>query len=176
MPGEGLVGPCADAFLIFNHHDPPPIFRRRSALRLVTAVKPSSNMTRQLFILRRTSTAQGRPFAAHPVPAIDVREHLRSRRTLLHPCRRSRAWRGVVPSVRAQVTRDEVHALAFSPIEKMSDVLIIPSIMLRRGQKWNGGYKLIVRLGATANKKERSCPRFLIVEFFGVRGDARSPL
>jgi hypothetical protein len=36
--------------------------------------------------------------------------------------------------------------------------------------KWNGGYKLIVRLGATANKKERSCPRFLIVEFFGVRG------
>lgn len=65
---------------------------------------------------------------------------------------------------------DEVHALAFSPIEKMSDVLIIPSIMLRRGQKWNGGYKLIVRLGATANKKEKSCPRFLIVEFFGVRG------
>src|ERR1700681_2679733 len=39
--------------------------------------------------------------------------------------------------------------------------------------KWNGGYKLIVRLGATANKKERSCPRFLIVEFFGVRGDAK---
>src|SRR5712671_3996739 len=71
---------------------------------------------------------------------------------------------------------DEVHALAFSPIEKMSDVLIIPSIMLRRGQKWNGGYKLIVRLGATANEKERSCPRFLIVEFFGVRGDACSPL
>jgi hypothetical protein len=30
--------------------------------------------------------------------------------------------------------------------------------------KWNGG---IVRLGATANKKESSCPRFLIVEFFG---------
>jgi hypothetical protein len=54
--------------------------------------------------------------------------------------------------------------------------LIIPSIMLRRGQKWNGGYKLIVRLGATANKKERSCPRFLIVEFFGVRGVARGPL
>jgi len=39
--------------------------------------------------------------------------------------------------------------------------------------KWNGGYKLIVRLGATANKKERSCPRFLIFEFFGVRGDAK---
>jgi hypothetical protein len=39
--------------------------------------------------------------------------------------------------------------------------------------KWNGGYKFIVRLGATANKKERSCPRFLIVEFFGVRGDAK---
>ena len=34
--------------------------------------------------------------------------------------------------------------------------------------KWNGGCKLIVRLGATAHKKERSCPRFLIVEFFGV--------
>jgi hypothetical protein len=62
-----------------------------------------------------------------------------------------------------------VVALAFSPIEKMSDVLIIPSIMLRRGQKWNGGYKLIVRLGVTANEKERSCPRLLIVEFFGVR-------
>jgi hypothetical protein len=31
-------------------------------------------------------------------------------------------------------------------------------------------------LGAAANKKERSCPRFLIVEFFGVRGDTRSPL
>src|SRR6266849_1219576 len=42
----------------------------------------------------------------------------------------------VVPSARAQVTLrpDEVHALAFSPIEKMSDVLIIPSIMLRRGR------------------------------------------
>jgi len=26
--------------------------------------------------------------------------------------------------------------------------------------KWNGGCKLIVRLGATAHKKERSCPRF----------------
>jgi hypothetical protein len=53
-----------------------------------------------------------------------------------------------------------VVALAFSPIEKMSDVLIILSIMLRRGQKWNGGHKLIVRLGATANEKERSCQRF----------------
>ena len=63
----------------------------------------------------------------------------------------------------------------FSPIEKMSDVLIIPNIMLRRGRKWNGGYNLIVRLGVTANKKERSCPRFLIVEFFGVRGDAAQP-
>jgi len=58
----------------------------------------------------------------------------------------------------------------------MSDVLIIPSIMLRWRLEWNGGYKLIVRLGATANKKERSCPRFLIVEFFGVRRDTRSPL
>ena len=75
-----------------------------------------------------------------------------------------------------QRSRYEVHALAFSPIEKMSDVLIIPSIMLRRGQKWNGGYRLIVRLGATANEKERSCLRFLIVEFFGVRADACSPL
>jgi hypothetical protein len=64
----------------------------------------------------------------------------------------------------------------FSPIEKMSDVLIIPNIMLRRGRKWNGGYNLIVRLGVTANRKERSCSRFLIVEFFGVRGGARSPL
>ena len=52
----------------------------------------------------------------------------------------------------------------FSPIEKMSEVLIIPNIMLRRGRKSNGGYNLIVRLGVTANKKERSCPRFLIVE------------
>jgi hypothetical protein len=69
------------------------------------------------------------------------------------------------------VRPDEVHALAFSPIEKMSDVLIIPSIMLRRGQKWNGSYKFIVRLSATANKKERSCPRSLIVEFFGVRAE-----
>jgi hypothetical protein len=89
---------------------------------------------------------------------------------------------GVSASHRPQRSRSghlqpvEVHALAFSPIEKMSVVLIIPSIMLRRGQKWNGGYKLIVRLGATANKKKRSCPRFLIVEFFGVRGNARSPL
>jgi len=47
----------------------------------------------------------------------------------------------------------------FSPIEKMWDVLIVPNIMLRRGRKWNGGYNLIVRLGVTANKKERSCPR-----------------
>jgi hypothetical protein len=70
----------------------------------------------------------------------------------------------------------DVVALAFLPIEKMSDLLIIPSIMLRRGQKWNGGYKLIVRLGATANEKERSCLRFLMVEFFGVRADACSPL
>jgi len=54
--------------------------------------------------------------------------------------------------------------------------MIIPNIMLRRGRQWNGGYKLVVRLGATANKKERSCPRFLIVEFFGVRAvhEARS--
>jgi hypothetical protein len=71
-------------------------------------------------------------------------------------------------ALRPPATRRGI-ALAFPPIEKMSDGLIIPSIMLRRGQKWNGGYKLIVRLGATANKKERSCPRFLIVEFFGVR-------
>jgi len=76
----------------------------------------------------------------------------------------------------ADVRPDEIHALAFSPIEKMSDLLIIPSIMLRRGQKWNGGYRLIVRLGATANEKERSCLRFLMVEFFGVRADACSPL
>jgi hypothetical protein len=33
--------------------------------------------------------------------------------------------------------------------------------------KWNRGYKLIVRLDATANKREGSCPRLLIVEFFG---------
>ena len=71
---------------------------------------------------------------------------------------------------------DEVHALAFSLIEKMSDVLIIPSIMLRQGLEWNGSYKLIVRLGVTANKKKRSCPRVSIVGFFGVRGVARSPL
>jgi hypothetical protein len=58
-----------------------------------------------------------------------------------------------------QLRTGEVHALAFSPIEKMSDALIIPSILLRRSQKWNGGYKLVVRLGAAANKKERSCPR-----------------
>jgi hypothetical protein len=32
--------------------------------------------------------------------------------------------------------------------------------------KWNGGYKLIVRLGATANEKERSCPRFSLVDFW----------
>jgi hypothetical protein len=48
--------------------------------------------------------------------------------------------------------------------------------MVRRGRKWNDGYKLIVRLGATANKKERNWPRFLIFELFGVRGDTRSPL
>jgi hypothetical protein len=35
---------------------------------------------------------------------------------------------------------------------------------------WNGGCELIVRLGATEHKKERSCPRFLVVEFFGVGG------
>jgi hypothetical protein len=42
----------------------------------------------------------------------------------------------VVPSARAQVTlrADDVHALAFSPIEKMWDVLIIRSMMLRRGR------------------------------------------
>jgi hypothetical protein len=42
----------------------------------------------------------------------------------------------VVPSARAQVTLrpDELHALACSPIQKMSDVLTIPSIMLRRGR------------------------------------------
>jgi hypothetical protein len=63
----------------------------------------------------------------------------------------------------------ETHAVEFSPIEKMSDVLIIRSIMPRRGPKWNGGYRLIVRLGATANEKERSRPRFPIVEVLGVR-------
>ena len=40
----------------------------------------------------------------------------------------------------------------------MSDVLIIRSIMLRRGRSGTAAIKLIVRLGATANKKERSCP------------------
>jgi hypothetical protein len=67
-----------------------------------------------------------------------------------------------------------IAAPAFSPIEKMSDVSIIPSIMHRRDQKWNGGYKLIVRLGATANEKKRSCPRFLIVKIFGVRPQTRN--
>jgi hypothetical protein len=42
----------------------------------------------------------------------------------------------------------------------MSDVLIIPSIMLRRGQKWNDGYKLIARLGATANEKKKTARGF----------------
>ena len=58
----------------------------------------------------------------------------------------------------------------------MSEVLIIPNIMLRRGRKWNGGYNLIVRLGVTANKKERSCPRFLIVEFFGITPPAAATI
>jgi hypothetical protein len=69
-----------------------------------------------------------------------------------------------------------VVALAFSLIEKMSDVLIIPSIMLWRCHKRNGGYKLIVRPGATANEKERSWPRLLIVEFFGVGAGCMQPL
>jgi hypothetical protein len=66
----------------------------------------------------------------------------------------------------ADVRPDEIHALAFSPIEKISDVLIIPEHHAQARPKWNGGHKLIVRLGATANEKERSCPRFSIVDFF----------
>jgi hypothetical protein len=30
--------------------------------------------------------------------------------------------------------------------------------------KWNAGYKFIVRSGAAANEKERSCSRFFAVE------------
>jgi hypothetical protein len=62
-----------------------------------------------------------------------------------------------------------VVARAFLSIEKMSDVLVISRIMLKRGQKWNGGYELIVRLGVTANERERNCPRFLIVKFSALR-------
>jgi hypothetical protein len=43
--------------------------------------------------------------------------------------------------------------------------------------KWNGGYKLIVRLGATANKKgKKKLPAAFDYRIFGVRFDARSPL
>jgi hypothetical protein len=34
-------------------------------------------------------------------------------------------------ALRSHLRTDEVHVLALSPIDKMSDVLIIPSIMLR---------------------------------------------
>jgi hypothetical protein len=67
---------------------------------------------------------------------------------------------------------DEAHALAFANRENVGRV-DHPEHHAQARPKWNGGYKLIVRLSATANKRERSCPRVLIVEFFGVRGDAK---
>src|SRR5260370_27418662 len=78
----------------------------------------------------------------------------------------------VVPSARAQVTLrpDELHALACSPIQKMSDVLTIPSIMLRRGRSGtavvNSSYDLVAR----RIKKKEAARRF-IFRFFRVGGD-----
>jgi hypothetical protein len=50
------------------------------------------------------------------------------------------------------------HAFVLLPIGQMPEALIIPSIMLRRGQKWNEGYELIVRSEATAKEKESRLP------------------
>jgi len=47
----------------------------------------------------------------------------------------------------------------------MSDVVIIPSIMLRRGQKWNGGYKLIVRLGCPGEQKGKKLPAVFLYRY-----------
>jgi hypothetical protein len=35
----------------------------------------------------------------------------------------------------------------------MTDVLIIPNIMLRRDRKWNGGLEFIVRIGRHGEQK-----------------------
>jgi hypothetical protein len=50
--------------------------------------------------------------------------------------------------------------------------LIIPSIMLRRGQKWNERYELIVRLDATAKEKEGSLPVESAIRVFGAKSIA----
>src|SRR5260370_38902862 len=78
-------------------------------------------------------------------------------------------------ALRSPATRRGTRTCVFANRENVGRV-DHPEHHTQARPKWNGGYKLVVRLGATANKKERSCPRFLIVEFFGVRGDARSPL
>jgi len=44
-----------------------------------------------------------------------------------------------------------------SPIEEIAERLDYPEHHAQESPNWNGGYKLIVRLGGTANKKERSC-------------------
>jgi hypothetical protein len=47
-----------------------------------------------------------------------------------------------------------------------------PEHHARARPNWNGGQELVVRLGAMANKKERrNYPHFLLVEFFGAKGD-----
>jgi len=52
-----------------------------------------------------------------------------------------------------------------------------PEHNARARPNWNSGQKLIVRLGATANKKERrSYPHFCLLSVFGAKCDARGPL
>jgi len=60
-------------------------------------------------------------------------------------------------------------ALVLLPIGQMPEALIIPSIMLRRGQNGMNAYELIVRLDATAKEKESSLPLESSTRVFGAK-------
>jgi hypothetical protein len=77
------------------------------------------------------------------------------------------APRSVLRRRALQCRHAAAHALVLFPIGQMSEALIIPSIMLRQGQKWNERYELIVRLDATAKEKESSLPVESSTRVFG---------
>ena len=72
---------------------------------------------------------------------------------------------------------DELHACAFSPIERISEVLIIPSIMHGRGRigtaAKSSSYDWVLR----RTKRKEEVTRILCLSIvFGAKCDARGPL
>jgi hypothetical protein len=73
-------------------------------------------------------------------------------RTVIRAYRRALSCRGCA-------TRRDTRTCVFANREDVGRV-DHPEHHAQARPKWNGGYKLIVRSGATANEKKRSCPRF----------------